>query len=142
MGPVDARYRLSLAEGFLKEAEAAREHELHRAAVDAAQLSVENSAKAVVALCRPVPRIHELSGVVDALMSEDEFDDSERQSLARLRELAEMLGFETHVRTDYGDELQGVTPWDLYDEAEARKAITYASEALRIASGLVERRLG
>jgi len=31
------------------------------------------------------------------------------------------MGFETHIKTDYGDEIQRVAPWELYDEEEAKR---------------------
>jgi len=137
----DALYRLRLAAGFLQEGRDQLAHGLHRAAVDAAQLSVENSVKAVLALFGPVPKVHRIAASLESLMAEEDFDEDEKGTLARLTELAATLGFETHVRTDYGDELQGLTPWDLYDEEEARKALAYAEEAHGIARRIVEQRV-
>jgi len=137
----DARYRLKLAEGFLAEARAQAEHRLYRAAVDAAQLSIENSIKAVVALFRPVPKVHELVETIDGLLAGTDFSADEREQLGRLQDVAEVMGFETHIRTDYGDELQGITPWELYDDTEAAQALGYAEQARQIALSIVEGRL-
>ena len=76
----DARYRLKLAEGFLAEARAQTEHRLYRVAVDAAQLSIENSIKAIVALFRPVPKVHELVETIDGLLAGTDFSADEKVS--------------------------------------------------------------
>ena len=52
----DARYRLRLAEGYLQEAEQLLGAFQWRACVSSAQLAVENSAKAVLALVGPLPK--------------------------------------------------------------------------------------
>ncbi|MEW6686826.1 MAG: HEPN domain-containing protein [Candidatus Edwardsbacteria bacterium] len=137
----DTKYRLKLALGFLSEAKEQFKHKLFRAVVDDAQLSVENSIKAVIALFKPVPKIHEIDETIEDLLEEVEFSENERQKLKRLQELAEILGFETHLRTDYGDELQQVTPWELYDEDEAQKALSFAEESFNIADELLRNRL-
>jgi hypothetical protein len=39
------------------------------------------------------------------------------------------LGFETHVRSDYGDEGACRTPWELFDRTSANEAVTLAESA-------------
>ena len=55
----------------------------------------------------------------------------------RLAELAELLGLDVHIRTDYGDEIGGLTPWELFDEADARQALAMAEQAVAIAPAVV-----
>jgi HEPN domain-containing protein len=136
----DTEYRLRLAEGFLKEAREQLKYGLFRAVADAAQLAVENSVKAVIARFRPVPKTHDLDEAIGDLLDEVGFSDVEKSKLSRLRELAESLGFETHIRTDYGDESQHSTPWELYDEHEAREALGMAEEGYRVAEEFVRNR--
>lgn len=57
-GLSDARYRLRLARGFLAEARQDLALKRWRSAVDNAQLSVENSAKAVLALAGSTGKTH------------------------------------------------------------------------------------
>jgi hypothetical protein len=52
-------YRLTLVQGFLAEAQQDITLRRWRSAVDNAQLSIENSAKAVLALLGPVGRTHQ-----------------------------------------------------------------------------------
>jgi HEPN domain-containing protein len=101
----DAEYRLRLARGFLGEAE--EDHlSRWRSCVDNSQLALENAAKAVIAL---------------------------RSTVERLRDLTQELGFEEHIRSDYGEEARGTTPWELFHEPDARRAIELARQALSLA---------
>ena len=65
------------------------------------------------------------------------FEWSDPSSVQRLADLAEILGFDVHVQTDYGDEMEGRTPWELFDEADARQALTIATEAVGLAEQIV-----
>ena len=44
-----------------------------------------------------------------------------------------VTSFDIHVQTDYGDEFQGLTPWELFDEQEAHEALAVAEEAVSLA---------
>jgi HEPN domain-containing protein len=59
-----------------------------------------------------------------------------REGVERLRELSRQLGFEEHVRSDYGDEARGITPWELFQEADAQRAIEIARRAVDLAGRL------
>ena len=54
-----------------------------------------------------------------------------------IADLAEMLGFDVHVQTDYGDEMEGRTPWELFDEADARQSVNMAAEVVGLAEQIV-----
>jgi hypothetical protein len=56
-----------------------------------------------------------------------------------LAEHAEMLGADIHVQTDYGDEMGGRTPWELFDEEDAHQALARAEEAVSLAQAVVQR---
>ena len=60
-----------------------------------------------------------------------------REHVARLAELAETLGFDIHVQTDYGDEMGGRTPWELFDETDARQSAELAEEAVLVAGSVI-----
>jgi HEPN domain-containing protein len=55
----DVEYRLSLAKGFLKEAKEDFQLKRWRSCVDNAQMSVENSGKAILTLFGVPPKTHE-----------------------------------------------------------------------------------
>jgi len=42
------------------------------------------------------------------------------------------MGFETHIKTDCGDEIQRITPWELYDEEEAKRALIFAEKGFHL----------
>jgi hypothetical protein len=56
-----------------------------------------------------------------------------REGVERLEELSRQLGFEEHVRSDYGDEARGITPWELFQEPDPRRAIDTARSAVDLA---------
>ena len=133
----DAEYRLRVARGFLDEAQQDAELGRWRSAVHNAQLAVENAAKAVLALCGPVGRTHNPALQLRNTLNEAMFKWPDPNSVQRLADLAEMLGFDVHVQTDYGDEMEGRTPWELFDEDDARQSVAIATEASELAQQIV-----
>jgi HEPN domain-containing protein len=106
--------------------------------MDNAQLAVENAAKAVLALMGPVGRTHKPGPLLRQALQEDALTVSDPSTISRLAQLAELLGFDIHVQTDYGDEMGGLTPWELFDEADARQALTMAEEAVKLAQEIIQ----
>lgn len=133
----EARYRLRLAEGYLREAEVLVLASQWRACVSSAQLAVENSAKAVLALVGPLTKSHDLSGLLLDAKDDLGLEEEGLRNLRRLAECARLLGFREHIMTDYGDELAYRTPWEIYDEERARRAFAVAQEACGLAAGLL-----
>jgi HEPN domain-containing protein len=136
MRSTDAQYRFRIAQGFLEESRQDVALTRWRSAVDSAQLATENAAKAVLALVGPVGRTHQPALLLRQALQI--FSPSYQQYVERLSEQAEMLGFDVHVQTDYGDEMEGVTPWELFNEDDARSALAIAEEAVRLAQLIIE----
>jgi HEPN domain-containing protein len=136
-GREQARYRLRLARGFLEEARQDTELKRWRSAVDGAQLAVENAGKAVLALAGSIGRTHNPATQLRRLIEEGRFEAARSEYMIRLAELAELLGPDIHVQTDYGDEVEGRTPWELFAEADARQALAVAEEAVTLADQIV-----
>ncbi len=140
-GPIAGRqhaaYRLKLAQGFLGEARQDVDLGRWRSSVDSAQLSVENAGKTVLALFGLVGRTHNPATQIRRLVGEGRLDAALSERLERLAELAELLGPDIHIQTDYGDEAGGRTPWELFDEEDARQALAIAGEAVTLADQLV-----
>jgi HEPN domain-containing protein len=130
-------YRFKLAVGFLREAYQDVALERWRSAMDNAQLSVENAAKAVLALLGPVGRTHQPAPFLREAIQQERFPPSLCDEVQRLAELAELLGPDVHIRTDYGDEVGGLTPWELFDEADARQALAMAEESVAIVQAVL-----
>jgi HEPN domain-containing protein len=131
-------YRLTLVQGFLAEAQQDITLKRWRSAVDNAQLSIENSAKAVLASLGPVGRTHQPAVFLRQALQAGTFSLADVTKVSRLAELAELLGFDVHVQTDYGDETLGQTPWDLFDEDDAHQAVNMAVEAAALAQAIVQ----
>ena len=136
MRSTDAKYRFRIAQGFLEESRQDIALTRWRSAVDNAQLATENAAKAVLALVGPVGRTHQPALLLREALQV--FSPSHQQYVEKLSEQAEMLGFDVHVQTDYGDEMEGITPWELFNEDDARSALAIAEEAARLAQLIIE----
>lgn len=131
-------YRLRLADGFLSEARQDVDLSRWRSAMDNAQLTIENAAKAVLSILGPVGRTHFPAAALRQSIDEKRWDTELLPQVQRLTELAELFGFDVHMQTDYGDEAGGLTPWELFDEEDARRAIGVAVEAFSLALAIAQ----
>jgi len=138
IGANSADYRLRVAQGFLDEARQDVGLGRWRSAMDNAQLAVENAAKAVLAIIGPVGRTHSPAPLLRQALYDGTLSVPDPGKVQRLAELAELLGFDIHVQTDYGDEMAGRTPWELFDEADACQALVMAEEAVSLAQKIIQ----
>ncbi len=136
-GSNHANYRLRLAHGFLSEDRQDIGLKRWRSTIDNAQLAVENAAKSVLALIGPVGRTHNPALLLRHASRNKLLTASSPGKVERLAELSELLGFDVHVQTDYGDEMGGRTPWELFDEDDAQQAIAMAEEAVKLAQEII-----
>jgi HEPN domain-containing protein len=136
-GGQNAAYRLKLAQGFLEEARQDAGLDRWRSAVDGAQLTVENAAKTGLALFGRVGCTHNPATRIRRLIGEGQLETTLSKRLERLAEPAELLGPDVHAQTDYGDETGGRTPWELFEEEDARQALAIAEEAASLADQIV-----
>ena len=130
-------YRLKIAQGFLEESRQDVQLGRWRSTVDNAQLAVENSAKAVLSLVAPVGKTHNPAPQLRETLSKGYFPAEFSEKVERLAECAEQLGFDVHIQTDYGDETGRLTPWDLFDEEDAREAQSLAQETVDLADTII-----
>lgn len=133
-----ATYRLRMATGFLAEAQQDVSLTRWRSAVDNAQLAAENGVKAVLALIGPVGRTHAPTGPLREALEQAVYPAALHDRLRQLIEHAEALGYDVHVQTDYGDEATGRTPWELFTESDARRAVSEAELVVEQARHIVE----
>jgi HEPN domain-containing protein len=133
----DTEFRLKLSAGFLKEAEEDMRLSRWRSCVDNAQMAAENAAKAVIAMRGPVPKVHQLHKALSRLSKNVRLSGLSKDFTA-LSEITEKLGFEEHIRTDYGDESQYRTPWEIFDRESAEEALSLARRAHDIAGRIIE----
>jgi HEPN domain-containing protein len=134
----DAQYRLKVAQGFLVEARQDVDLERWRSAVDNAQLAVENAAKAVLSLAGPVGRSHNPATQLRQVLHDKLFAAPQDDQVQRVAELAEMMGADVHIQTDYGDEVSGRTPWELFNEVDARRSVDMADEAVQLTRAIAQ----
>lgn len=133
----DAQYRLKVAQGFLEESREDMGLKRWRSAVDNAQLATENAAKAVLALVVPLGKTHNPAHPLRKAVQESLFPEEYRALVEQLATLSETLGFDIHVQTDYGDEVEGLTPWEIFGEEDAQQAITIADETVKLAMKII-----
>lgn len=100
-------------------------------------MSVENAAKTALALLGPVPRTHDPGTTLHRALEQGRFPEVARLLVERLIGLAGQLGADVHIAISYGDEDALQTPWDLFDESDARRATEFATEACRLAEQLM-----
>ena len=136
-GNPSAQYRLNVAQGFLAEARQNLAARQWRAAVEHCQLAVENAAKTALALLGPVPRTHDPGTTLHRVLEQGRFPEAVRPEVERLIALAGELGADIHIAISYGDEDALLTPWDLFDESDARRAFEFANEACLSAEALM-----
>ncbi|HEX9653073.1 MAG TPA: HEPN domain-containing protein [bacterium] len=129
----DARYRLRLAKGFLKEAQQDLELQRWRSCVDNAQLAIENSGKTILAVFGPTPHTHEPTKDIQKLIDQQKIDESLLDDLKLILPFFDQFGFEEHFKTDYGLESEYIVPWDLFEEDDAQKAVQAAEQCLELA---------
>jgi len=136
MGPKEqSAYRLRLAEGFLKEAEEDFTLKRWRSCVDNSQLVVENAGKAIIAIFMPVERTHDPSVQLKQIIEKSDIGDVElKAELENYLPLFGELGIEHHFLSDYGKEEELQTPWELFDEDDARESLQIARKCYSIAT--------
>lgn len=135
----DAKYRLRIAVGFCDEAERNFNRSEWRACVDDAQLAVENAAKAIISCFHPAARTHEPEKELqNTLDTHKNLPADVTDAISAVIVCCQALGWNAHVRTDYGDETTRRTPWELFDEPQAKNALQHAREAVQNAEHVVE----
>lgn len=134
-----ARYRLGLAQGFLSEARQDIDIDRFRSCVSNAQLSIENAAKAVIALFGPVGKTHEPWRELKALLDEEAIPQALWGQVERLATLAARYGLKEHFLTDYGDEAQLLSPWQLFGQEDAAEALETAETCFALAQEIGSR---
>lgn len=135
----DVEYRLSLARGFLKEAEEDYQLKRWRSCVDSSQLSVENSGKAILMLFGISPKTHEPAKHLAQLVDNKGIPKLILKRIVDILPDFIKLGLEEHFMTDYGDESTYKLPWDIFDEESAKLAIAAAQKCKTGAKEIIER---
>lgn len=131
------RYRIRLAEGFLKEAADDYAGKRWRSCVDNCQLSVENSAKAIAGCFGPIGKGHEPTVILTQVI-EGNKEEGIRDIIQKGWPFFEAIGFQQHILSDYGDEESLILPWELFKEEDAGKAVEAATGAIGVLRQVVK----
>ena len=123
-------YRLSLAREHLEYAHKRMTIKDYPGVVMAAQLSIENAAKAVIAHVHVPSWTHDPSAELDEIANV--YPEEVRPLIKRLSQISSHAAAE-HGRTTYGIPWQRVTPSQLYGYKEAEEILNAATKALEIA---------
>ena len=134
----DVDYRLNLAKGFLKEAEEDFQMKRWRSCVASAQLSVENSGKAILMIFGISPKTHEPARHLAKLAQNAEIQDEIRNRIKDVLPEFLTLGVEEHFMTDYGDESSYRLPWDIFDKKSAQLALNAAQRCYSATENIIK----
>jgi HEPN domain-containing protein len=134
----DVQYRISLAEGFLREAEMDYGLERWRSCVDNAQLTVENAGKAILALFEVAGRTHAPAPLLTALTEDTAIEKEVRTAIGDALPDFLTVGADEHFMTDYGDESSYILPWDLFTRESADSALGAARKCRAAANKIVD----
>lgn len=132
----EVEYRLRLCLKYLERAERFFRTGDYKESAEASQLSAENAAKAVVALKRIPSWSHDPSE--ELLEVAEELPGEERALARELATIVHELAPEHGIAT-YGRPSEGLTPWDIYDEAKSREMLEKARRAVELAKRIVEK---
>lgn len=135
----EALYRLELAGGYLERARKALALGDFADTMAEAQLSVENSAKAVISCFRIPSWSHDPSEELLDVMEENQPKIIQllgEEFLERLKGMAEKAHIMApeHGRSTYGDIERRIPPWQIYSEGDARRGLDHAEDAYQIAN--------
>ena len=129
----DARYRLTLAEGYLDKAERFFRQEAWHDCLRDAQNSVENAGKSIVACFAPVEKTHEPVRQIRAMLQAGTIPMAVQKQIEEALLALSALGWENHIQVTYGDEETHTPPWELFDQAQAEAALDAARQAVTTA---------
>lgn len=139
----EALYRLELAKGYLERARKALALQDFAGTMSEAQLSVENSAKAVVS-CFQIPSwSHDPGEELLEVIADNRTRIIQllgERFLKRLKDLAEKVHTiaPEHGRSTYGDLERRIPPWEIYSEKDVAKGLEYAEDACKSANDFVK----
>lgn len=134
----DVEYRLNLAKGFLKEAEEDFQLKRWRSCVNSAQLSAENSGKAILMIFGVSPKTHEPARFLGKLVHDMEIPKETGDKIKEILPDFLTLGAEEHFMTDYGDESSYKLPWDIFDKESAKLALNAAKRCKSAAEDIIK----
>lgn len=140
----EAKYRLTLADGYLRRAEEASTRGDHFSVISNSQLAVENSAKSVISCFRIPSWSHDPSSELLEVIEENKDKIEKRIEINVYHELSTLASHSSdlapeHGRMSYGDPSLKVPPWDLANPQRASEALSYAQHSVKIAKEFIQK---
>jgi HEPN domain-containing protein len=134
----EVTYRLALAEGFIREANEDMALKRWRSCVDNAQLAIENSGKAVLAMFGVAAKTHDPAQQLAAIVRSQNLPPDVQEAIQQLLPVLLALGAAEHFLTDYGDERTYTLPWDLFTQESATEALSAAQQSHQLANETIK----
>jgi HEPN domain-containing protein len=138
----DARYRMTLAEGQLADAEKDHGDRRWHLCVASAQSAAENSGKAIIACFLPIEKTHDPVKQIEAMLEEGIIPDEVREVVIEVLPALRDLGRKLHIQAIYGDEDSYTPPWDLFDAEKGEAALQAARQSVAAAQQVYQLILG
>jgi HEPN domain-containing protein len=138
----DARYRMTLAEGQLADAEKDYDDRRWHLCVANAQSAAENAGKAIIACFLPIEKTHDPVRQIEVMLEEGIIPDEVREVVIEVLPALRDLGRKLHIQATYGDEDSYTPPWDLFDVEKAEAALQAARQSVRAAQQVYQLILG
>lgn len=132
----EARFRLELAEGYLREAEKEFRTSHWWTTVSNAQIAIENAAKATVALFEPVEKVRDPSKQLAEILARKPMPQSIAKKVAVLIGFFPQHGRAEHIKATYGEDKTHTPPWKLFIKRDARTALTDARKSIQNAQAI------
>ena len=86
-----------------------------------------------------MPKTHRPATVLTEMLAQGQIPDELHRGVEQLISLAVPLGPELHIQTDYGYEVGGLTPWELFDEDDARETLRASEDVVSTALEIIGR---
>ena len=105
--------------------------------VDNYQLSVENSAKAIIFIFEPVEKTHDTASQLERLLNNKIIKEKEIiEVIETIVPIFSEFSVEQHFKTNYGDEKTYTLPWEIFKEKDAKDAFSFARKCLDTAKNI------
>ena len=125
--PEEYEYRLKLAREHLRTAEATLKENLYHVAVHYAQLSIENSVKALISLYEPPPKKHDVGYLLLKLLNKRGELKKYSKIISEIADIVDRVA-PYHTISTYGDAVSFKAPSELFSERDAVELIEKAKQ--------------
>ena len=87
----------------------------------------------IIALLEPVEKTHNPSRQLRRLLETERLGNELRPEVEEITSIVDRFGIEEHFMTDYGDETTRTDPWSLFEEEDAKEALSLGERCFSLA---------